>query len=79
MTIDQLRKAQRAEPFQPYTLRLASGRSIRVRSREFVAESGTGRTISVWTDDDNAFDVVDLLLVETLEIGNGRRSKRSRR
>lgn len=76
MTIDQFRKTQRAQPFRPYALKLTSGRTIPVRSPEFVAESPSGRTISVATADD-AFEIIDLLLVEGIEVGNGRRRRRT--
>ena len=70
MTIDQLRIAQQRQPFEPYTLCLAGGRRIPVKSPEFVAISPQGRTIGVAISD-NAFDVIDVLLVEVLEFGNG--------
>jgi len=74
MTMEQFRRVHRAQPFQPYELRLASGRSIRVASPELVAESQSGRTLAVWSDD--AFEIVDLLLVEGIAVGNGKQSKR---
>lgn len=55
---------------------MASGRTIRVISPEFVAESESGRTIAVY--DGNAFEIIDLLLVEGVEVGNGRRRQGSR-
>lgn len=72
MTIEQFRKAQQARPFRPYTLCLTSGKRIRVASPKFVAVSPGGRTIAVATEDD-AFDVVDLLLVEAIEVGKSKR------
>jgi hypothetical protein len=78
MTMEQFRKAHQAQPFQPYTLHLASGRSIRVTSPEFVGMTPGGRTIMVATSE-HAIEAIDLLLVETIEIGNGRRAGRSRR
>jgi hypothetical protein len=64
MTIEKLRDAQ---PFQPFVLHLADGRSIPVAHREFVASAPSGRTVTVYQTDDT-LKVVDLLLVTDLEI-----------
>jgi hypothetical protein len=76
MTLEQFSRVHRAQPFQAYDLSLASGRTIRVQSPEFAAESGSGRTIAVWSED--AFEIIDLLLVGGIGVGNGRRSRRTR-
>lgn len=77
MTIEQSRRAQRAQPFRAHALKLASGQTIRVKSPEFVAESESGRTIAV--HDGDAFEIIDLSLVEGVEVGNGRRRQGSRK
>ncbi len=80
MTIEQLSKWVRTQPFAPFDINLADGRSIPVERPEFIAQSPTGRTISVWGPDD-AFEVVDLLLVTSLRARNGASgsSRRKRR
>ena len=67
MTIDQLRDAYNRQPFRPFTLHLADGRSIHVPSREMLASAPNGRTIVVYVDEDR-INIIDLLLVTDLEI-----------
>jgi hypothetical protein len=74
MTIEQLRRLYEAEPFRPFLIHLADGRMITVRHREFLATSPSGRTIIVYQPDDS-FNIIDLLLVTSLEVKNGRRLK----
>jgi hypothetical protein len=47
MTIDQLRSAYQAQPFRPFVLHLADGRSIQVHRREFMLTVSSGRTVIV--------------------------------
>jgi len=74
MTVEQLRRLYEAEPFSPFLIHLADGRKITVRRREFLATSPSGRTIIVYQPDDS-FNIIDLLLVTSLEVKNGRRFK----
>jgi hypothetical protein len=67
MTIDQLRSMREANPFRPFTIHLADGRSLRVPHREFVSHSPGGRTIIDYRTQE-AFSVVDLYLVTELEV-----------
>ena len=69
MTIDQIRNLHRAQPFQPFRLHLADSRSLDVTHPEVLAISEPGRTISVAAD--GVFEIVDLLLVVSLEMLNG--------
>lgn len=78
MTIEQLRELHQARPFVPFTLHLADGRKIRVKSPEFLAQSPGGRVIYVATSD-NALDRVDLLLVVSIETDEGKRRNGRRR
>ncbi len=81
MTVEQLKAMQQAHPFQPYRIHMADGRYLDVHHRDFLAQSPTGRTIVVYKQDET-FEVVDLLLVASLEVldgkRNGRRSKSGR-
>jgi len=36
MTVEQLRKAAKAEPFKPFTVSLTDGRRFRVKHPEFI-------------------------------------------
>ncbi len=78
MTIDQIRTFYEAQPFRPFEIHLADGRSIVVRSREFMASAPSGRTVIVYQPDDT-WNVIDLLLATDLEampIGNGGRKRK---
>jgi len=65
MTLEQLRAAYEAKPFQPFIIHLADGRQIPVPSREFIQAFPNGRTLAVFHND--AAHVIDLLLVTDLE------------
>jgi hypothetical protein len=67
MTAEQLRAMREANPFRPFTIHLADGRSLLVPHRDFVSQSPGGRTIIVYGSDE-AFSVVDLYLVTELAI-----------
>jgi hypothetical protein len=75
MTIEQLRRAHQARPFTPFTLHLADGRSFDVRHPEFLAEFPGGRSV-ILTFANQSWEVIDLLLVTSLHVGNGRTSRR---
>lgn len=78
MDIAGVREALHREPFEPFLMRLADGRSLEVRHPEFVALSP--RRIVVINDDEvGSWSVVEPLLivsldyrVETAEGGNGK-------
>ncbi len=81
MMSEQVRTAYAAEPFQPFTMHLADGRSIRVHHREFMASAPNSRTAVVYQPD-GSFNIVDLLLVTDLEFksassGNGKGRRKS--
>ena len=76
MTIEQIRKLHKAQPFRPFRVHLADGRTFDVPHSEFLYSTPSGRTIIV-ADSDDSVEIIDLLLVTSLELVNGR-SKRSR-
>lgn len=67
MTAEQLRTMREADPFRPFTIYLADGRTLPVPYRDFVSQSPGGRTIIVHRSDE-AFSVVDLYLVTELQV-----------
>jgi hypothetical protein len=69
MTIDQVRKLHQARPFQPFRVHLADGRALDVTHPELLAISELGRTVVVAVE--RVFEIVDLLLVTSLEMLNG--------
>ena len=77
MTVEQMREMYKARPFQSFRIHLADGRSLDVEHPEFMMFSRSGRTIVVSKINDT-FEIVDLLLVTSLESLNGQ-TKPSRR
>jgi len=76
MTITEIRKAYEARPFHAFEIHTADGRTLPVRSPEFLAFSPKQRCVYVGLDD--GLEIVDLLLVTSLKLrarggGNGRR------
>ena len=77
MTIDQVRKLHQNEPFQPFRIHMADSRSLDVTHPELMAINEPGRTIVVATG--KVFEIVDLLLVTSLEMLRSRSSHSSRK
>jgi hypothetical protein len=67
MTAEQLRAMRNSQPFRPFTIHLADGRSFPVPHRDFVSQSPGGRTIIVYGAEES-FSVLDLFLVTELEV-----------
>jgi hypothetical protein len=67
MTVEQLRAAREANPFRPFTIHLADGRSLAVPHRDYLSMSPGGRTVIVYQASE-AFSIIDLLLVTELAI-----------
>lgn len=77
MTIGHLRDVLKAQPFRPSRLHMGDGRALDVPHPDFVAVHPTGRVAIVFGPKDQ-FEIVDLLLVTSIEVGDGmRRRKRS--
>jgi hypothetical protein len=69
VTFEQLRRVIDATPFRPFTLHAADGRRFHVPHREFLSHTPGGRTLIVYDDqDDEAFSILDLLLVTEIEV-----------
>ena len=68
MTIEQLRKVYLAQPFQPFSIHLDDGRSFKIPHREFISHPPNGRTLVAYCEGDDAFDILDLLLVTGIEV-----------
>ena len=75
MDLAGLRQALRRQPFEPFRIRLADGRSVAVAHPEFVA-IGTRRVIVV--ADDDSWSVIEPLLIVSLDY-NGTPRRRGRR
>lgn len=80
MTIEQLRATQRAQPFVPFTVHLADGRSYLIDHPDFIASHPQGRTIIVFKPGEGGdFEIIDLLLVIGLEVHKSRMAGRKRK
>ncbi len=77
MTIEKLRELHQARPFTPFTIHIADGREVHVVSPEFMGFSPSGRLAHVFYADDRS-EFIDLLLVASVELGNGARRRRRR-
>jgi hypothetical protein len=67
MTLERIRAVHRALPFQPFTIRVADGRSFHVTHPELLSISPSGRTIVVNYGVED-FSVIDLLLVTEIQV-----------
>ena len=74
MTEQEFRNVFEAQPFRAFTIYLADGRQVPVEHQEFAMVSPSGRTLIVYQEDDS-FQVVDLMLATGVEV-NGMRGKR---
>jgi hypothetical protein len=66
MTSNQFKSLWKAAPFAPFQIHLADGRALRVPHPDYAQLSPTGRIASVWDEENEAFETVDLLLVTSL-------------
>ena len=76
MRTEQLRNTLKAEPFRPFKIHLADGRSFRVAHPELVSISPDGRSAVVWSSR-RACDIIDLMLVTDLELTQESESERA--
>ena len=67
MTLEQMRRLHKQQPFEQFFIHLADGRSVRVGHPENLVFSGLGRTVVVFDGDDYE-EIFDLLLVTSLRL-----------
>jgi hypothetical protein len=67
MTTEQFRATLHQQPFRPFTIHMADGRTFAVAHPDFVAQSPSGRTVIV-IQPDESYSVLDLLLISELEV-----------
>ncbi|HUE74154.1 MAG TPA: hypothetical protein VMP01_24950 [Pirellulaceae bacterium] len=70
MTTEQFKTTLHLQPFRPFTIRMADGRTFPVSHPDFVAQSPSGRTVIVFQSNES-YSVLDLLLMTELQVGNG--------
>jgi hypothetical protein len=78
VTKDQIKERLEARPFQPFTLRQADGREIRITHPEACAYRG-GRTLG-YMHPKGYLEVIDLLLVSSIfpDSPNGSKKRRAK-
>jgi hypothetical protein len=69
MSPDFVRKSAARRPFRPFVIHLAGGRSVPVRSPEFIEVPEEGRLV-VAHHPNGSTHVIDFLLVTDLEFSN---------
>lgn len=83
MQAAELRNALTADPFRSFRLRFGSGKTVRVTNPGLVAVSQSGRTAFAFHPDDDGWDIIDVMLIESLEFsgnnGNGHTKKTPRK
>lgn len=67
MTNEEFRKALKAVPFVPFRVYLASGRVLDVKHPDYALCPPDRRIAVIYNTEDEAYDNVDLLLVESIE------------
>ena len=68
MTIEKVREVLHANPFVPFSVRLADGRSVPVLHPDFASASQTGRILHIFYGPNDASTFVDVVLVTALEM-----------
>ncbi len=78
MTPEQLREVLKRQPFTPFTISLSDGRRFRVPHPDWVwVPPEHARIFTVGAGDH--FSIVDLILVTSIDFGNGSPQRRSPR
>jgi hypothetical protein len=67
MDIGGVREAMTRQPFLPFQLRLADGRSLPISHPDFITVSPNNRRVVVFTPPDDAMSVVEPLLIVSIE------------
>ena len=67
MTMDELRITRESNPFRPFTIHLADGRSLHVPHRDYLSISPEGNTVIVYKNN-GGFSILDLMLITELTV-----------
>jgi hypothetical protein len=66
MTIQEIQRLRAAKPFEPFRVLTADGEKYEVRHPEHIAQTPSGRLITIGLDDDSTV-TLDLLLVTEVQ------------
>ncbi|WP_428388158.1 hypothetical protein [Mucisphaera sp.] len=75
MTVQQLQTVYRAQPFKPFTIRMADGRSFLIPHSEYLSFSKRGRTVVIHHLTDDEFSIIDLMLMTEIQVHDGNNEK----
>jgi hypothetical protein len=78
VTVEEMKRIHAKRPFIPFVLRTVDGNEYAVPHPELMSFSTSGRTIAVATPD-GAHEIIDLLLVTSVPIGNGKKNGQRKR
>jgi len=78
MTLERVQALYHAKRFQSFTLHLADGGEVTVKSPEFMLFAPSGRTITI-EETDGLLRTIDLLLVTEARVHSNGSSSASRR
>jgi hypothetical protein len=78
MTTEKIKELYQARPFKAFTLYLADGSIVPVKSPEFMWMTPGGRTMFV-SQGGEATDIIDILMVTKVSVANGASQPRRRR
>ena len=78
MIAEELREVYKAQPFRPFTLELVDGQKVDVPRPEFLSYSRTRRAVAV-AGKTGGFKIIDVFLIQSIDIANGKATGRSRR
>jgi hypothetical protein len=68
MKVDEIKKVVHAEPFRPFYLHIADGGRLLVTHPDFIAISGSGRSMLVYPEGhEDDYQAVDTALVTRIE------------
>ena len=77
MTPQPILDAQHIQPFKPFTIHMADGKTVDVTHPECMMLTHKGRTVVVNTPD-HRMEVIDVLLIARLSVDNAPQAKRRR-
>lgn len=68
MIASELKQLLQASPYRPFTVYLASEKAFAIRHADFASLSPTGKTLIVYHQNDDAFDILDVPLIARVEV-----------
>jgi hypothetical protein len=76
MAPDRIREALRAAPFRPFVVEISGGKKVAVRHPDYTQLSPSGRTLVIFTDDQDSMEMPDVFLISNLTFATGPAGKR---